>query len=322
MAHVIAEECEALTRAFSGLGGLGVDEKTLISALSNWRRQPEKRSLFRRGSVNLFRTHDEAGFERWEDDYVKHLKAEFARFKNVLLLWAMHPWERDARWAHHVLHKSHPFTILIEIACTRSSEELLGARKAYHALFHHSLEEDVAYHVKESNAKLLVGLVSAYRYEGSHVNVERAKSEAKKLNSAIKKGGEENPIENADVIRILTTRSKPHLKATFEFYKELYGKSIDEDLGDDFCLQETVQCLKSPPTYFSKLINQALQDGADKNTKEALSRVVVSRSEIDMMEIRDEYHKHYGTPLEDAIAARTHGNFRDSLISMVSGADQ
>jgi len=73
----------------------------------------------------------------------------------------MHPWERDARWAHHVLHKAHPFTVLVEIACTRSSEELLGARKAYHALFHHSLEEDVAYRVKESNAK--VSIASSFR---------------------------------------------------------------------------------------------------------------------------------------------------------------
>ncbi|ONK68880.1 uncharacterized protein A4U43_C05F17010 [Asparagus officinalis] len=77
----------------------------------------------------------------------------FLDFANMVLLWAMHPWEKDARWAHYVLHKDHSFTILVEISCTRSAEELLGARKAYHSLFHHSLEEDVAYHVKESNAK-------------------------------------------------------------------------------------------------------------------------------------------------------------------------
>lgn len=70
--------------------------------------------------------------------------------QNVTVLWAMHPWERDARWIHHVLHKAHPFNIIVEIACTRSSDELLGARKAYHALFHHSIEEDVAYRVKEN----------------------------------------------------------------------------------------------------------------------------------------------------------------------------
>lgn len=81
--------------------------------------------------------------------------------------------------------------------------------------------------------QLLVGLVSSYRYEGSHVNEDRAKSEAKSLHNAINKAGEKH-IENDDVIRILTTRSKPHLKLAFKFYQEMFGKSIEE-----VCLQLT-----------------------------------------------------------------------------------
>lgn len=74
--------------------------------------------------------------------------------QNIMVLWLMHPWERDARWMHHVMHKSYPFTVIIEIACTRSSEELLGAKRAYQALFDHSVEEDVAYHIKERYSKV------------------------------------------------------------------------------------------------------------------------------------------------------------------------
>ena len=56
----------------------------------------------------------------------------------------MHPWERDARLAKEALKKgSHAYGLLVEIACTRTSEELLGARKAYHSLFDRSLEEDI-----------------------------------------------------------------------------------------------------------------------------------------------------------------------------------
>lgn len=69
--------------------------------------------------------------------------------QNLMVMWAMHPWERDARLAHHVLHQAHPAAIVVEIACTRTAEELLGARKAYQALFHHSLEEDVAYRARD-----------------------------------------------------------------------------------------------------------------------------------------------------------------------------
>ena len=130
-----------------GLGGLGVDEPTMVSALARWRKQPEKRSGFRKGFPGFFRSHGE--IDRCEEEYMLHLTAEFARFKNLMVLWAMHPWERDARLAHHVLHQQHPVAIVVEVACTRSADELLGARRAYQALFHHSLEEDVAYRARD-----------------------------------------------------------------------------------------------------------------------------------------------------------------------------
>jgi len=66
-----------------------------------------------------------------------------------MVLWAMHPWERDARLAHHVLHQGLPAAVAVEVACTRSADELLGARRAYQALYHHSLEEDVAYRARD-----------------------------------------------------------------------------------------------------------------------------------------------------------------------------
>lgn len=137
-----------------GLGGLGVDETALVSALGRWRREPEKRAQFRRGFPGFFSSSAGAGIERCEDEYLLHLKAEFARFKDAAVLWAMHPWERDARWAHHVLHKAHPPHILVEVACTRAADDLLGARRAYQALYHRSLEEDVAYRVRDANASV------------------------------------------------------------------------------------------------------------------------------------------------------------------------
>ncbi|CAL9113497.1 unnamed protein product [Musa textilis] len=307
----MAEEHEALTRAFSGLG---VDESSLLTVITKWRKQPEKRRGFRSSSP-FFKPH--GSFERCEDDFVRSLKVEFARFKNITVLWAMHPWERDARWIHHVLHKAHPFNIIVEIACTRSSDELLGARKAYHALFHHSIEEDVAYRVKENYCNLLVGLVSAYRYEGSRVDDEIAKSEAKALGHAIKNAGSKDPVENYEAIRILTTRSKTHLKETFRHYNEIYGKSIEQEFADESCLGETVQCLGSSASYFSKVIDKAFGEAADKIAQDALTRVVVSRSDVDIEEIKAVYEKQYKAKLEDKIVKNTRGNYRDALLSLV-----
>lgn len=75
--------------------------------------------------------------------------------QNAIVLWAMHPWERDARLIKEALTKgSHSYNVITEVACTRSSEELLGARRAYHSLFDHSVEEDVASHVNGPERKV------------------------------------------------------------------------------------------------------------------------------------------------------------------------
>ena len=56
----------------------------------------------------------------------------------------MHPWERDARLINDALNDGpKSYNVLVEIGCTRKSDELLGVRKAYHSLYECSIEEDV-----------------------------------------------------------------------------------------------------------------------------------------------------------------------------------
>ncbi|CAI0560241.1 unnamed protein product [Linum tenue] len=216
-------QLEALAKAFSGVG---VDERSLISILG--RSPPEHRRSFRKGVPQLFQ-EDERSFERWIDSRIPLLKAEFLRFNEAIVLWAMHPWERDARLMKESLNEGpKSYAVIVEIACTRSSEDLLGARTAYHSLYDRSIEEDVVtrFHGRPER-ELLVGLVSAYRYEGPKVNTETVKSEAKLLCHALRnEGNDKNPVEDEEVIRILSTRSKPHIHAIYEHYKEVAAKSI------------------------------------------------------------------------------------------------
>ncbi|KAJ1413545.1 Annexin [Sesbania bispinosa] len=307
------QELEAVTQAFSGHG---VDEKSLITLLGKW--DPLERESFRKKTPQFFIEDHERRFQRWDDHYVRLLKHEFVRFKNAVVLWSMHPWERDARLAKEALKKGpKAYGVLIEIACTRSSEELLGARKAYHSLFDHSIEEDVASHIHGFERKLLVALVSAYRYEGSKVKDDTAKSEAKTLSNAIKNAHKKPITEDDEVIRILATRSKPHLQAIYKHYKEISGKNLDEDL-DDLRFKETVQCLCTPQTYFSKVLNTALRIDVDKSTKKALTRVVVTRADIDMKEIKAEYHNLYGVSLAQKIEETAKGNYKDFLLTLIA----
>jgi len=46
--------------------------------------------------------------------------------------------------------------VLVEIACTRSSDQVFDVRKAYHTLYKKSLEEDVAHHTAGDFCKVLI----------------------------------------------------------------------------------------------------------------------------------------------------------------------
>ncbi|KAL5708338.1 hypothetical protein ACHQM5_019143 [Ranunculus cassubicifolius] len=313
MAHT--EELQALTKAFSGLG---VDEKSLISAVGKW--GPEHTDSFRKES-DLFVIDDHYhAFDKWDHQHVKLLELEFLRLKEAVVLWTMHPWERDARMIKESLMKGpSSYGLIIEIACTRSSEELLGARKAYHSLFQHSIEEDVAHRVTDHHRYLLVALVSSYRYTGPKVHEETAKSEAKLIANAIKTSGNDELVKNHEVVRILTTRSKLFLKVLFNHYKELHGKTIDEDLKqEDLSLKETVGFLCSPQTYFSKVLEKSLNVKADEFTKDALTRVIVTRANTDLKEIKEEFQKLYGISLAQKIEDTAFGNYKDFLLTLVA----
>ncbi|KAL3814757.1 hypothetical protein ACJIZ3_016025 [Penstemon smallii] len=322
------EEFGALTKAFSGLG---VDENALISILGKW--NTEQRQSFRKGSSDFF-IEDERQFEKWDDHHVMHLRHEFLRLKDAIVLWTMHPWERDARLLKESLYKSNgpQFNVLIEVACTRSSQELLGARKAYHSLFHHSIEEDISFHLHTTAQNMkklfLVAVLSSYRYEGPKVNEEIAKSEAKTISNAIikaNKGKRDLHLieDQEEIVRILSTRSKLHLKAVYNHYKEISGNYLDQDLDGDLLVKETVRCLCIPQAYFSEVLDASLgYEAADDHTsKEGVSRVIVTRADVDIREIKEEYHKKYGLSLSNKIEDVANGNYRDFLLTLLARGD-
>ncbi|KAA8538071.1 hypothetical protein F0562_027682 [Nyssa sinensis] len=74
------------------------------------------------------------------------------------------------------------------------------------------------------DSRLLVLLVSSYRYEGDEVNMTFAKSEAKILHEKIS----QKAYSHEDVIRILATRSKAQINATLNHCKNQFGNDINK----------------------------------------------------------------------------------------------
>ncbi|KAK9002712.1 hypothetical protein V6N11_060295 [Hibiscus sabdariffa] len=263
----------------------------------------------RTGCYKLF-CEDEHQFEWWNHNAIKNLKVEFKRFEDVVVLSLMHPWERDARLLKKALKKGPPqYNVIVEIACTRSSDQLLGARIAYHSLFDRSIEEDIVSNIKGSERKLLVALVRAYRYEGPNVKKDTTRSEAKTLFNAIKNVDTRKVMEDDDVVNILSTRSKPHLKEVYTQYMKLSDKTITEELEVELLLKETIECLCTPQTYFTRVFDTALRDDANEGAKKALTRLIVTQEGGEMKEVAAKFEKQ--------IEERVKGAYKDVLVGVL-----
>lgn len=53
-------------------------------------------------------------------------------------------------------------------------------------------------------------------------------------------------------------------------------------------------------------------------TKKALTRVIVTRADTDMKEIKEEYNKQYGVSLSEKIEDTSNGNYKDFLLTLIA----
>ncbi|XP_072997147.1 annexin-like protein RJ4 isoform X1 [Typha latifolia] len=297
------EDAENLRKAFQGWG---TDEKAVIAILAH-------RDAAQRKEIML------AYEEKYNENFIKRLESELSGdFERAVYRWMFEPVEREAIMANiAVKSKTVDYQVIIEIACVNSPNDLLAVKQAYQMRYKRSLEEDIASHTTGDFHRLLFALMSTYRYDGEEVNANLAKSEAKILHDAITKG----TYNHEEVIRILCTRSKAQLNATFNHFKDEYGISITKALScetpNDFALalRSAIRCIADPHKYFVKVLRNALnKSGIDED---ALTRVIVMHAEKDFKEIKERFEKRSNATLEHAIGKETSGDYKAFLLALV-----
>ncbi|XP_077566533.1 annexin A2-like [Stigmatopora nigra] len=207
---------------------------------------------------------------------------------------------------------------LIEILCSRSNSELQEIKQVYKDLFNKDLDKDVAGDTSGNFAKLLLALVEAKRDEPSSVvDYEKIDDDARGLYDAGVK------IKGTDVttwISIMTERSVPHLQKVFQRYKsyspyDMHESILKEVKGD---LQKSflalVQCFENKQLYFADRLHEAMK-GKGANAK-LVTRVIVSRCEVDLKKICSEYKAKHGQSLQKTIMEHTKGDYQNVLLGL------
>lgn len=301
-------DAEALRKACEGWG---TNEKAIISILGhrNW----IQRKLIR-----------EAYEQQYQEDLVKRLEKELSgRFEGAIYRWILDPADRDAVLLNVAITKtsSLDYNVIIEMTCVHCPEELLAVKRAYQARYKRSLEEDLASHTSGDMRKFLLGLASVYRHHGGEINAKLADKEADILHKALT----EKEFCHDEVLRVITTRSKAQVLATINRYKDDHGISITKHLRDGpdaeylTAVRTTIQCIADHHKYYEKVLRKALnKTGTDED---ALTRIIVTRAEKDLKEIKEHYHKRNSVSLEHAVSKDTSGDYKAFLLALLGNHD-
>ncbi|XP_064975394.1 annexin-like protein RJ4 [Musa acuminata AAA Group] len=297
-----SEDAEQIWKACKGWG---TDETALITILAH--RDATQRKIIRL-----------AFEEQYKENLIMRLESELSGdLERAVYLWIFDPVEREAIIANIAVKKNIDYQAIIEIACVNSPKELLAVKEEYHARYKRSLEEDIAVHTVGDFRELLVSLVSTYRYDGDETDTGVVRLEAKTLHDAIKS----QTFNHSEVIRILSTRSKAQLCATFNYYEDEYGipitKALTSESPNEFALalRMAIRCIVSPQKYFAKVLENAV--GKAGTDEDALTRVIVMHAEKDLKVIKEIFHKRTNATLKHAVGTETCGHYNSFLLALV-----
>ncbi|KAM9330707.1 annexin A1 [Gastrophryne carolinensis] len=269
----------------------GVDEGTIIDILAkrtNCERQQIKAAYQQQTGKNL-------------DDALK--KALKSHLEEVVLALMKTPAQYDAHCLRNAIKGlGTDESTLVEILVSRNNSELREIIKVYKEEFKKDLAKDVASDTSGDFQKALLAILSCNRSESTAVNEEQADNDARALFVA---GEQRKGTDVAAFINILTARSPCHLRQVFSKYRKYssndMAKAIDLELKGDIenTLMSIVKVATSKPIYFAERFNLAMKGSGTRHKD--LIRLLVSRCEVDLKEIKYHYKRMYGKPLGQAI---------------------
>ncbi|MEQ2269318.1 hypothetical protein XENORESO_002952 [Xenotaenia resolanae] len=302
------EDAAALKKAMEGLG---TNEKVLTEILTQ--RSNAQRQL-------ICKAYQDATGRALEKDLKGETHGDFER---LLVALITPPAEYDC---HEVMQAMKGVgtkdSILIEIFASRSIQQIKALQDAYLKETKKQLTAQLKSEVSGDFSTALTILAEGKRDNSNTVDVGKAKEDAKTLyNAGEKKWG----TDESKFIEILCQRSVPQLRQTLIEYKNISGKTLQQSIEGEMCgeleelLVAVVKCVKSLPMYFAELLHQSMKGGGtDEST---VTRIMVSRSEIDLLDIRAEFKKLYQHSLLSGIQSDMSGNYGECMKAICGGDD-
>ncbi|XP_064383973.1 annexin A4-like [Halichondria panicea] len=286
--------------------GLGTDEKAIISVLAH-RSNTQRMEI-----ITKFKS-------MYGKDLVRELKSELSgNFEDAVVALLKTPSEYDAFVVREAIKgvgtDEHA---LVEILCTRTNEQILAVKEQYKKDYGRDLERDVVSDTSGNFKRLLVSMLTGARDAYGVVDKERARADAQALYQA---GEARWGTDESKFNHILASRSFSHLRMVFDQYSKICKYDIEQSISREMSgdLKEgmlaIVKCVRDRSGYFAEALYKSMKGlGTDDRT---LVRVVVTRCEVDMVQIKHKFQSKYHKTLGSFIKGDTSGDYRRILMAL------
>uniref|UniRef100_A0A8C6I094 Annexin A10 n=1 Tax=Mus spicilegus TaxID=10103 RepID=A0A8C6I094_MUSSI len=234
-------------------------------------------------------------------DLISVLKEQLSsHFKEVMVGLMYPPPSYDAHELWHAMKG--PGTdenCLIEILASRTNGEIFQMREAY------CLRKEIHKY--------------ANREEGYSDPAMAAQDAMVLWEACQQKTGEHKTMMQM----ILCNKSYPQLWLVFQEFQNISGQDLVDAINDcyDGYFQELlvaiVRCVQDKPSYFAYKLYRAIHDFGFHN--KTVIRILIARSEIDLMTIRKRYKERFGKSLFHDIKNFASGHYEKALLAICAG---
>ena len=208
---------------------------------------------------------------------------------------------------------------LIEIFATRSNERINQIKQRYFQLFN---QKDLVKEISDETSgffkKILLELLNGNRSTNTIPDDNECGDCAKRLFNCQK--DKKDTLQDT-YLEIFTKKSREELANISKQYYNWYNKTLLEEIERLFSsdprriFKAIIYSLLSPSEYFAYRLNKAMKG---LTTKDAIiTRVIISREEIDIERIKRYYNQNYGKTLYEAVKKATSGDYQKLLLELI-----
>lgn len=299
-----SNDAAALRKAMKGFG---TDEDAIIEVLC--RRTNDQR-------MEICRTFKTA----YGKDLIDDIRSECRNnFLSVLIALLTPTYEYYARELYEAMYgEGTDEDVLIEVMCGLPNREIHAVNAMYCRIFGKTLEAALSEDTSGCFKRIMVSLSTGNRDESMVVDPTAARIDAQSLkNAGISRMG----TDESEFNRILCLRNYAQIKLIAQEYEQLTGHTLEKDIKKEFsgdvedAMVAVLRCALNRSEFFARRLHKSMS-GIGTNDRD-LIRLVVTRSEIDMVDIKEEFQKKYGKPLKSFIKGDTSGDYKHALYALI-----